>query len=109
MPQTNEYCIVITTCASQEDAEAIVRPLLDERIAACIQVIPIKSYYTWKGAISEDNELLLLIKAKSSLYKEIESSIRKSHKYEVPEIIQVPISGGVESYLNWIREVSRPE
>ena len=65
------YSIVITTCANNEDAKPIIDALLSERLAACIQVIPIRSHYTWKGAVAQENEVQLLIKAKSSLYDNI--------------------------------------
>lgn len=103
----SEFNVVITTCGNKEDAGKVIKALLDEKLAACIQVYEIKSFYSWKGAINEDAEQILLIKAKSELYKEIETCIKENHTYEVPEIIQVPITNGSESYLNWIKEVSR--
>ena len=101
-----QYCIVITTCASQTDAENIIGPLLRERLAACVQVFQIMSYYTWKGEQAKEPEHILLIKALARLYPAIERSIRANHKYETPEIVQVPIVAGSESYLGWMKEVS---
>jgi periplasmic divalent cation tolerance protein len=107
MSETSQYSVIITTTSSKNDAEKIIRPLLEEKLAACIQIYDIKSFYSWEGKINEDNEQILLIKAKSDLYKEIEESIRKNHTYDVPEIIQLPILNGSASYLNWIEEVSK--
>jgi periplasmic divalent cation tolerance protein len=101
------YCVIITTCATEDDAKQLIQPLLSEKLAACIQMLPIRSHYTWKGKPAEEPEVQLLIKAKASLYDAIEDCIRRHHKYEVPEIIQVPISRGSASYLAWIDEVSR--
>src|SRR5262249_22135922 len=106
---TTEYSIVITTCASQGDAEAIIAPLLNDRLAACIQVFQITSYYSWKGEQAKEPEHILLIKALAPLYPAIEQSIRAHHTYETPEIIQIPIVAGSESYLSWMKEVSRCE
>jgi len=103
----SEHCVVITTCASLEDAEAIITPLLSDQLAACVQVFQITSYYTWKGQQAKEGEHILLIKALMGLYTEIETSIRAHHKYETPEIIQLPITAGSSSYLQWMQEVSR--
>lgn len=104
---TAEYSVVITTCASEAEAESIIRPLLRDRLAACVQVFQITSHYTWKGEPAKEAEHILLIKALTHLYPEIEASIRANHKYETPEIVQLPIMAGSDSYLQWMREVSR--
>lgn len=103
----SEYSVVITTCASLEDAEAIIAPLLRDQLAACIQTFQITSYYTWKGQQAKEGEHILLVKALTRLYPEIEASIREHHKYETPEIIQLPITAGSTSYFQWMQEVSR--
>ncbi len=107
MENVHDYCMVITTCDGKDASEKILRPLLADKLAACIQVFPIRSYYTWKGSVHEDDEMILLIKALSANYEAIEETIRRNHGYEVPEIIQVPITAGFAGYLNWIKEVSR--
>src|SRR5437867_4387640 len=94
-----EHSVVITTCASQEDAEAIIGPLLRNELAACVQVFQITSYYTWKGQQAKEGEQILLIKALTRLYPEIEATIRANHKYETPEIIRLPITAGSNSYF----------
>ena len=104
---TSEYSVVITTCASQTDAESIIGPLLNDRLAACVQVFQITSYYTWKGEQAKEGEQILFIKALTRLYPEIEASIRANHKYETSEIVQLLITAGSSSYFQWMREVSR--
>ena len=101
------YCVIITTCANPDDANKLITPLLDSKLAACIQVYSINSFYTWNGETKNDHEQILLIKAKASLYPAIEDTIRKNHTYEIPEIIQLPITTGSQAYLKWIEEVSR--
>lgn len=101
------HSIIITTCATQADAEQLAQELLGQKLAACIQVLPITSYYSWKGKIANEAEHLLFIKTKSSLYAEIEQFIRAHHTYETPEIIQVPISQGLPAYLEWIDNSSK--
>ena len=67
-------------------------------------MLPVESVYSWKGEVCEGNEVMLLIKSKADLYGKIEAVIRENHTYEVPEILQIPITGGLPKYLNWIEE-----
>lgn len=98
----DKYCLVITTYADEENGKKIIDALLSERLAACIQMMPIRSFYHWQGKIADDQEKLLLIKSKASLYSEIEATILRHHAYETPEIIQVPIDAGFTGYLHWL-------
>ena len=106
MANSTEYSVVLTTTATKEDAHEIGRHLLDRKLAACVQVFTIESLYTWKGEMAHENEFMLFIKTRRDLYSEIENAIRAVHKYETPEIVQLPIIGGASSYLNWINEVT---
>ena len=101
-----KYSVVITTTSNKEEAEKIAQVLLKEKLAACIQVSNIKSYYTWKDSINVDEEFKLSIKCKSEDYSEIENCIKLKHSYEVPEIIQIAIEQGHPDYLNWIDQVT---
>jgi periplasmic divalent cation tolerance protein len=103
----NKYSVVITTTGNKEDAEKIANGLLSEKLAACIQVIQIKSYYTWKESVNVDDEHLLLIKSKEKDYSEIEKCIKANHSYEIPEIIQLPMTAGLPAYLGWINDVTK--
>lgn len=103
----NKYSVVITTTGNKEDAEKIANALLSEKLAACIQVTQIKSYYTWKDAVNVDEEQLLLVKCKATDYSEIEKCIKANHSYEIPEIILLPISTGLPAYLGWINDVTK--
>ncbi len=100
------YCMVMTTCAESAEAERIAIGLVDQKLAACVQISKITSYYTWKGQTHNDPEYRLLIKAPSNLYNRIEQCIKDMHSYEVPEIIQIPIQAGFKEYLDWIAEVT---
>ena len=98
----NEYSLAITTCASKESAKAIAMLLVEKRLAACVQMFPIESVYAWRGEICDENEIALFIKSKSAAFGKIMAAIRECHAYEVPEIIQIPITGGLPEYLEWI-------
>ena len=94
--------VVLSTCATQEEAERIARALLDERLAACVNVIPgIRSYYRWKGAIESANECLLVVKSSRELFNSIGAVLEKEHSYEVPELLALPVVEGATNYLNW--------
>ena len=97
-----DYCIVVTTFADDADGKKIIDALISERLAACVQVFPIQSHYQWKGKVECQDEKLVFIKTKTSLFSEVQDSILANHTYETPEIIQLPIDGGFPEYLSWI-------
>ncbi len=101
------YAIAMTTTSSKTEAETIARALLERRLAACIQVTQIQSYYTWKESVNVDDEQLLLIKCKAADFADIQECIKANHSYEVPEIVLVPITAGLPEYFQWISEVTR--
>jgi len=98
----SKACVVMTTCSDRRAVAVITRALLRERLAACIQALPVASRYRWKGRIVRDREILLLIKTRDALYGKVEARIRSLHPYTVPEILKVPVDGGFAGYLRWI-------
>ncbi len=97
-----DYCVIQTTTDDKNVALTISKILLQNNLAACIQSYEIESSYRWQGKIENSKEILLNIKTKMSLYKEIEKVIKENHNYEVPEIIVLPISDGFRGYFDWI-------
>lgn len=102
----SEFAVVLTTTASEDETGKIAHALLEQKLAACVQAAPIRSWYTWEGRIQEDHENLLFIKCKAADYPGIEACIRANHSYEVPEIVMLPLTNGWPDYLDWIREVT---
>lgn len=100
------YAVVLTTCATEDDARTIIKAILEKKLAACIQTFPINSFYSWKGEVCNDAEICLFIKCNVKKYEEIEVTIKQNHTYELPEIILLPINAGFTDYLNWIDEVT---
>ena len=96
------YSIVFTTCPGKESAEHLANILVSECLAACVQRFPIESTYLWKGEICNDNEIALLIKTKAALFEQVSARIQENHAYDLPEIIQLPITDGLPGYLQWI-------
>lgn len=103
----SEYCIIITTCASSEDARDIATALLAQQLAACVQIVDSTSHYQWKGEQRTEPEKLLFIKTRRALYADVATALLRIHKYETPEVICVPIVAGLPAYLGWIDEVTR--
>ncbi len=99
-----DYGIVLVTAASQKEAETIARALLEAKLAACVAITPVESFYVWQGKMNCDREWQLTIKTNLSLFEAIAAKIKAIHSYEVPEIIALPIVAGTSSYLNWIGE-----
>jgi len=93
-----------TTVGKKKDAESIAETLVKNKIAACVQILPLNSVYRWKGKIEKAKEFLLLIKGKD--FKKIERALKKLHPYDIPEIIQVKITKANKSYSNWIKKSS---
>ncbi len=101
------YCMVLCACPADDHAEKLAGLLVEGKLAACVQIIPIRSFYAWKGEICRDEERLLLIKTRDSLYEDMEACITQNHPYEVPEIVMCKIEGGLERYLAWIDSVTK--
>ena len=99
---SSEYCLVLTTFADDENGQQMIDALISSRLAACVQVMPIQSYYHWQGDVRCDGEKLVLIKTRTSLYEQVEASLIANHAYDTPEIVQVPIAAGFAGYLEWI-------
>ena len=100
--------IVLTTLGAETDAVAFARVLVDERLAACVNVLPaMTSVYRWKGAIEEDGEQQLVIKTSSDRVAALEARFHELHPYELPEFLVVAAIDGSAGYLEWLEESIR--
>ena len=107
MPET--YCVILTTTGSQDEANHLARLLVSRKLAACVQCLPMTSFYIWKEAVQNEAEVLLLIKTCAHLYAQVQAAIVENHGYEIPEVIQLPIVQGLPGYLGWIGANTLPE
>jgi len=100
--------VVFSTCDSEEQAGQIARALVEQRLAACVNIVPgARSIYHWKDQIEDAAEWMLIIKSRRDLMDQLRAAIGKIHTYEVPELLAVPVVDGAESYLAWLdRELS---
>lgn len=101
----NETSIVFVTAGSEEEAAKIGQTLVEERLAACANLVPgIRSIYRWKGEICNEREFLIIIKTRTSKFEALQKRVKELHSYEVPEIVSFPISRGLPQYLAWVLE-----
>jgi len=101
----SEPIVVLITCGSKEEALKIANVLVEEHLAACVNLVsPIRSIYRLEGKIWDEKEWLLIIKTQNQNFKELEKKVKSLHSYSVPEIICLSIVEGSSSYLNWINE-----
>ena len=95
--------LVLTSLPDQEAARTLARSLLTGRLAACVNIgAPVESMYHWRGQIETAQEVPVAIKTRSGLYQRVEAAILAAHPYELPEVIAVPVSHGLQRYFDWI-------
>ncbi len=96
---------VLVTVGSEEEALKIARAVVEEKLAACASIVPgIRSIYRWKGKICDEQELLLIMKTRTSLFPTLRDRVRELHSYELPEIVGLPVAQGLSQYLDWVKE-----
>ena len=106
---SEQYLIILNTCPDKESANRVANTLVENRIAACVNIIPgLTSVYHWQGKIERSEEYLLVIKSTQTAYEQVESTIRLTHPYELPEVIAVPLTTGFAPYLAWISKNIEP-
>lgn len=101
--QENQFAIVLCT-APPGSAEKIAKAMVEEKLAACVNVFPVRSYFFWEEKPCDEQEELMIIKTEMRLAERIRSRIKALHSYTLPEIIIIPIADGDEGYLNWIHQ-----
>jgi periplasmic divalent cation tolerance protein len=96
--------LILSTAGSEELASRIGKALVEENLAACVNIVPgIRSVYRWQGRICEDAEFLMLIKSSANIFEQVRRKIREIHTYQVPEIIALPLGNADGDYLSWLR------
>jgi periplasmic divalent cation tolerance protein len=96
--------IVLTTCGTKDEAEDIAWALVERKLAACVNIVPLTSIYRWKDDIESNPEHLLMIKTTAAAFERVRDVIKELNSYELPECIQLSIESGSEVYLKWIGE-----
>lgn len=103
-----DYIVVYVTAPENEAAE-LARTLVEERLVACVNIVPgLRSFYWWQGKVEDGPEVLCIMKTRSELFASLRDRVRELHSYEVEEIIALPIIAGNQPYLDWIKENTQP-
>lgn len=106
---SEEALLVLSTFPDVETARRISRQLVEERCAACANLLPaVDSIYWWEGKVERGNETLVFFKTTADRYEALETTLRQLHPYEVPEIIALPLAAGLPEYLEWVAKSCRP-
>ena len=104
-----DYVIVLTTWPVDQDAARLARTLVDERLAACVNVLPeMRSTYRWKGQVEEARERQLVLKTSRARVPALEARLRELHPYDLPEFLVIPVAAGGAEYLAWIAAGTSP-
>ena len=99
------YRIVFITAGGEEEAVRIAKALVEQRLAACVNIIqPVRSIYRWEGKVCDEQELLLVAKTHMAQIAALMACVEELHSYEVPEVIAIPIESGFRPYLEWVEE-----
>ncbi len=102
-----DYLLVLNTCPDEETAQQLAQYLVEQRLAACVNLLPkTTSVYAWQAEIHTEQEVLLLIKTHADRYAALEQALEAQHPYDVPEIIAVAIQQGLDTYLDWINQTT---
>ena len=105
-----DFAIILTTVSAAEEGQSIANTLVEEQLAACVNIIPnISSVYRWEGQIQSESEVLLLIKTTKDLEGEVYREVQAVHSYDTPELITLPITNGSETYLDWLNAAVRKQ
>lgn len=98
----HEYSLAMTTVGTMADADRLAAGLVEARLAACVQILPITSHYRWDGEATRSDEFLLLVKAPQPRLDAVREFTVAHHPYEVPEFVEVPVTSGLPAYLTWM-------
>lgn len=102
---SNKEIVCYITAPSEDEAVSIARTLVQGRLAACVNIVrDVRSIYSWQGAIEDDAEVLMIVKTQKALFSQLSEKVKELHSYDIPEIIALPITDGLEAYLDWLRE-----
>jgi periplasmic divalent cation tolerance protein len=100
--------VVMVTTSSETEAEKIAKQLVENKLAACVSIIPkMRSIYIWEDEVQDDEEFLMIIKTRGDLFDKVRDNIKSLHSYSVPEIISLPITHALDEYVSWINDVTK--
>lgn len=97
--------VVLITAPNEEEASTLAKAVVGARLAACVNIVrSVRSIYRWKGAIEDDQEVLMVVKTRRNRISQLTAKVKQLHSYDVPEVIALPIIGGSQDYIQWLHE-----
>jgi periplasmic divalent cation tolerance protein len=103
-----DFVVVLVTVPTHEVAASLAKTLVEEKLVACVNILPgVRSIYSWKGTVCDDAELLCVLKTRRALFSTVRERVIALHPYELPEVIALPLTLGHEPYLNWLQNETR--
>lgn len=106
---TGSPLLVLTTLGSLDDARRLVRTLVEDRLVACGTILPgVTSIYRWRGNLRDESEVVVLLKTMSTRWDALRDAVQRHHPYDVPELIALPVSAGLDAYVAWVAEEVTP-
>ncbi len=106
----DSHLVVLTTVAGEDDARGLIRGLVEDRVIACGTMVSANSIFRWEGAVTEEQEILVLLKTRRECWGDLKNAVKRRHPYEVPELLALPVEAGLDAYLQWVnQETSDPE
>ncbi len=100
-----EFIIVLITAQKEEEAVEIAKDIVAKNLAACVNIVRgVRSIYRWRGKTEDEEEVLMVVKSRRTLFPDLMKRVKELHRYTVPEIIALPIIEGSEEYLGWLKE-----
>jgi periplasmic divalent cation tolerance protein len=107
---SEETVVAMVTAPTMEEAAQLGRMLVEERLAACANLVPgLRSIYRWQDAVQDDAEVLLLIKTTANVFDRLAQRIQELHSYDIPEVLALPVVAGLPAYLQWLTAQVGPE
>ncbi len=98
----NDHLVVLITAKDKTEARRVARKLLQKKLAACVNFVPVESMFIWEGEIQEEDEVLMIVKTKIDAFDDLMTTVKITHSYDTPEIIATPVVLGSREYLKWI-------
>lgn len=105
----DQMCVLLTTLADENEARNMSQMLIDRKLAACTQEFEVNSRFRWNDAIQTETEVVMLVKTAVDRVEATVEAIREAHSYDLPEIIVLSVTGGLQAYMDWVHSETRPK
>ena len=102
IPSLSSHLVVMTTLGDEATARTFIEELVEDRVVACGTMVGATSIFRWKGSVTDEQEVLVLLKTQRARWADLEAAVKRRHPYSVPELLALPVEAGLDAYLNWV-------